>query len=55
MVHILPTRYVVLIFSLANYANSIGLTGSQAALISALCRCKVQHISLPHNHPLIQR
>jgi len=28
--------YVVLIFSLANYANSIGLTGSQAALISAL-------------------
>lgn len=28
--------YVVLIFSLANYANSIGLDASQAALISAL-------------------
>ncbi|KAK3725155.1 hypothetical protein LTR37_000666 [Vermiconidia calcicola] len=28
--------YVVLIFSLANYANSIGLNSSQAALISAL-------------------
>ena len=28
--------YVVLIFSLANYANAIGLDASQAALISAL-------------------
>lgn len=28
--------YVVLIFSLANYANSIGLSASQAAIISAL-------------------
>lgn len=28
--------YVVLIFSLANYANAIGLNDSQAALISAL-------------------
>ena len=28
--------YVVLIFSLANYANAVGLNGSQAALISAL-------------------
>ena len=28
--------YVVLIFSLANYANAIGLSSSQAALISAL-------------------
>ena len=28
--------YVVLIFSLANYANAIGLTASQAAIVSAL-------------------
>lgn len=47
IIHFPHNRYVVLIFSLANYANSIGLNGSQAALISALCMWRYSAPPIP--------